>query len=96
MKALQTLWLNEINTLRAFTSQSMVAMLWEASGGITLWDLVHQLVEWRRRLMVRAWLKRRWTHESRLALDCPCWWFFVYAHRPGWLERRGKRLSAAG
>jgi len=40
----ETLWLNEINTLPGFTSQSMVPMLWEASG-VSLVDLVHQLVE---------------------------------------------------
>jgi D-alanine-D-alanine ligase len=37
------LWLNEINTLPGFTSQSMYPMLWEASG-LALVDLVHQLV----------------------------------------------------
>ncbi len=37
------LWLNEINTLPGFTSQSMYPMLWEASG-LPLEDLVHQLV----------------------------------------------------
>ncbi len=39
----ETLWLNEINTLPGFTSQSMYPMLWEASG-LPLPDLVHQLV----------------------------------------------------
>ncbi|KEF42844.1 MAG: D-alanine--D-alanine ligase [Cyanobium sp. CACIAM 14] len=38
-----SLWLNEINTLPGFTSQSMYPMLWEASG-LPLPDLVHQLV----------------------------------------------------
>ncbi len=38
------LWLNEINTLPGFTSQSMYPMLWEASG-LTLEELVHQLVQ---------------------------------------------------
>lgn len=38
------LWLNEINTLPGFTSQSMYPMLWEASG-ISLEVLVHQLVQ---------------------------------------------------
>jgi D-alanine-D-alanine ligase len=38
------LWLNEINTLPGFTSQSMYPMLWQASG-LTLEDLVHQLVQ---------------------------------------------------
>jgi D-alanine-D-alanine ligase len=38
------LWLNEINTLPGFTSQSMYPMLWEASG-LPLPDLVHQLVQ---------------------------------------------------
>jgi len=38
------LWLNEINTLPGFTSQSMYPMLWEASG-VGLEDLVHQLVQ---------------------------------------------------
>ena len=37
------LWLNEINTLPGFTSQSMYPMLWQASG-VTLEELVHQLV----------------------------------------------------
>jgi D-alanine-D-alanine ligase len=44
------LWLNEINTLPGFTSQSMYPMLWAASG-IDLEELVHQLLvgagEWR-------------------------------------------------
>jgi D-alanine-D-alanine ligase len=38
------LWLNEINTLPGFTSQSMYPMLWEASG-VPLEELVHQLVQ---------------------------------------------------
>ena len=38
------LWLNEINTLPGFTSQSMYPMLWNASG-LPLEELVHQLVE---------------------------------------------------
>ena len=38
------LWLNEINTLPGFTSQSMYPMLWQASG-LPLEDLVHQLVQ---------------------------------------------------
>ena len=38
------LWLNEINTLPGFTSQSMYPMLWEATG-LPLEELVHQLVE---------------------------------------------------
>jgi len=38
------LWLNEINTLPGFTSQSMYPMLWEASG-VPLETLVHQLVQ---------------------------------------------------
>ena len=38
------LWLNEINTLPGFTSQSMYPMLWEASG-LPLEDLVHSLVK---------------------------------------------------
>ena len=37
------IWLNEINTLPGFTSQSMYPMLWEASG-VALPDLVAQLV----------------------------------------------------
>jgi D-alanine-D-alanine ligase len=37
------LWINEINTLPGFTSQSMYPMLWLASG-LPLEDLVHQLV----------------------------------------------------
>ena len=40
---LNELWLNEINTLPGFTSQSMYPMLWEASG-VTLEQLVAQLV----------------------------------------------------
>ena len=39
-----TLWLNEINTLPGFTSQSMYPMLWEATG-LPLEELVHQLVQ---------------------------------------------------
>jgi D-alanine-D-alanine ligase len=38
------LWLNEINTLPGFTSQSMYPMLWAASG-LPLEDLVHALVQ---------------------------------------------------
>jgi D-alanine-D-alanine ligase len=38
------LWLNEINTLPGFTSQSMYPMLWGASG-INLEELVAELVE---------------------------------------------------
>jgi D-alanine-D-alanine ligase len=38
------LWLNEINTLPGFTSQSMYPMLWEASG-LPLVELVHDLVQ---------------------------------------------------
>ena len=37
------IWLNEINTMPGFTSQSMYPMLWEASG-VALPDLVAQLV----------------------------------------------------
>ena len=37
-------WLNEINTLPGFTSQSMYPMLWEASD-VTLEQLVHELLE---------------------------------------------------
>ena len=37
-------WLNEINTLPGFTSQSMYPRLWEASG-VTLEQLVHELIE---------------------------------------------------
>lgn len=37
------LWLNEINTLPGFTSQSMYPMLWQASG-LPLEELVHELV----------------------------------------------------
>jgi D-alanine-D-alanine ligase len=42
-EATDSLWLNEINTLPGFTSQSMYPMLWEASE-LPLPDLVHQLV----------------------------------------------------
>ena len=38
------LWINEINTLPGFTSQSMYPMLWSASG-LTLDQLVHELVQ---------------------------------------------------
>jgi len=38
------LWLNEINTLPGFTSQSMYPMLWEGSG-VPLEDLLHRLVQ---------------------------------------------------
>jgi D-alanine-D-alanine ligase len=38
------LWLNEINTLPGFTSQSMYPMLWAASG-VPLEALVHRLVQ---------------------------------------------------
>ncbi|MEB3317807.1 MAG: D-alanine--D-alanine ligase family protein [Cyanobacteriota bacterium] len=37
------LWLNEINTLPGFTSQSMYPMLWAASG-LPLLDLLHRLL----------------------------------------------------
>jgi D-alanine-D-alanine ligase len=37
------LWLNEINTMPGFTSQSMYPMLWAASG-LPLEELVHELV----------------------------------------------------
>lgn len=37
------LWINEINTLPGFTSQSMYPMLWQATG-LPLEDLVHELV----------------------------------------------------
>ena len=38
------IWINEINTLPGFTSQSMYPMLWAASG-VTLDQLVHQLIQ---------------------------------------------------
>ncbi|MFM7169569.1 MAG: D-alanine--D-alanine ligase, partial [Cyanobium sp.] len=38
------LWLNEINTLPGFTSQSMYPMLWAASG-LPLNDLLHRLLQ---------------------------------------------------
>jgi D-alanine-D-alanine ligase len=38
------LWLNEINTMPGFTSQSMYPMLW-ASSGIPLPQLVYELIE---------------------------------------------------
>ena len=38
------LWLNEINTLPGFTSQSMYPMLWDATG-LPLEALVHELVQ---------------------------------------------------
>jgi D-alanine-D-alanine ligase len=40
----QDLWLNEINTLPGFTSQSMYPMLWAASG-VPLTELLHHLLE---------------------------------------------------
>ncbi|WP_411871016.1 D-alanine--D-alanine ligase family protein [Vulcanococcus limneticus] len=43
-EATDQLWVNEINTLPGFTSQSMYPMLWEASG-LPLEELVHELVE---------------------------------------------------
>ncbi len=43
-EATGALWLNEINTLPGFTSQSMYPMLWEASG-LPLEELVHKLVQ---------------------------------------------------
>ena len=43
-EAAGTIWINEINTLPGFTSQSMYPMLWAASG-LTLDQLVHELVE---------------------------------------------------
>jgi len=46
------LWLNEINTLPGFTSQSMYPMLWEASG-VALEDLVHRMVEGARESMAQ-------------------------------------------
>ena len=39
-----SLWLNEINTLPGFTSQSMYPMLW-AKTGLPLEELVHELVQ---------------------------------------------------
>ena len=39
----QSIWINEINTLPGFTSQSMYPMLWDASG-IKLEKLVAELV----------------------------------------------------
>jgi D-alanine-D-alanine ligase len=46
------LWLNEINTLPGFTSQSMYPMLWEASG-VPLENLAHELVQGARESGVR-------------------------------------------
>lgn len=43
-EATGALWLNEINTLPGFTSQSMYPMLWEATG-LPLEELVHKLVQ---------------------------------------------------
>jgi len=39
-----SLWLNEINTMPGFTSQSMYPMLW-AKTGLPLEELVHELVQ---------------------------------------------------
>jgi D-alanine-D-alanine ligase len=46
------LWLNEINTLPGFTSQSMYPMLWAASG-LPLEELLHTLVEGARESLSR-------------------------------------------
>jgi D-alanine-D-alanine ligase len=46
------LWLNEINTLPGFTSQSMYPMLWAASG-LPLEELLHTLVEGARESFAR-------------------------------------------
>lgn len=43
-EAENALWLNEINTLPGFTSQSMYPMLWAASG-MPLIDLLHHLLQ---------------------------------------------------
>ena len=43
-EASDRIWINEINTLPGFTSQSMYPMLWAASG-LTLDQLVHQLIQ---------------------------------------------------
>ncbi|KMM18016.1 D-alanine--D-alanine ligase family protein [Synechococcus sp. GFB01] len=51
-EAAAELWLNEINTLPGFTSQSMYPMLWEASG-VALETLVHELIE-----AARQWHRR--------------------------------------
>ena len=46
------LWLNEINTLPGFTSQSMYPMLWAASG-LPLEELLHTLVQGARESFLR-------------------------------------------
>jgi D-alanine-D-alanine ligase len=46
------LWLNEINTLPGFTSQSMYPMLWAASG-VPLEELLHTLVQGARESFLR-------------------------------------------
>ena len=38
------IWINEINSLPGFTSQSMFPMLWKASG-LTIEHLLHELLE---------------------------------------------------
>ena len=43
-EASDRIWINEINTLPGFTNQSMFPMLWAASG-LTLDQLVHQLIQ---------------------------------------------------
>ncbi|MEB3326336.1 MAG: D-alanine--D-alanine ligase family protein [Synechococcus sp.] len=53
------LWLNEINTMPGFTSQSMYPMLW-ASSGIPLSQLVHELLQG-----AREW------HQPSLATPTP-------------------------
>ncbi|OOV36123.1 hypothetical protein BV53_02005 [Candidatus Synechococcus spongiarum LMB bulk15N] len=40
----RTLYVNEINTMPGFTSQSMYPLLWQASG-VTTEELVHRLIE---------------------------------------------------
>jgi D-alanine-D-alanine ligase len=52
MEGSDGLWLNEINTLPGFTSQSMYPMLWAASG-LPLEELLHTLVEGARESFAR-------------------------------------------
>nr|YP_002048748.1 D-alanine--D-alanine ligase [Paulinella chromatophora]ACB42538.1 D-alanine--D-alanine ligase [Paulinella chromatophora] len=44
VESTNNLWVNEINTLPGFTEQSMYPMLWMSSG-LTLNELVHQLIK---------------------------------------------------
>ena len=82
-------WLNEINTLPGFTSQSMYPMLWEASG-VTLEQLVHELLQAQDNEMTNPADQGGAMDEHGLL------WFpllaFVLLAALGWLERRRQTL----